>query len=126
MHQHSKLMLLHKLKSQILISSIVYFVELRIFYYFCYIKFNWSIKIHFKMSIQIKKLELIEWIAQMSDANIISKMDKLRKTYLTLTKEKAKPMSLEEFYASIEKAEKDIKSGKIYSLQEAEKESENW
>lgn len=78
------------------------------------------------MSIQIKKLELIEWIAQMSDANIISKMDKLRKTYLTLTKEKAKPMSLEEFYASIEKAEKDIKSGKIYSLREAEKESENW
>ena len=78
------------------------------------------------MNIQIKKLELIEWIAQMSDTNIISKMDKIRKTYLTITKEKVKPMSLEEFYASIDKAEEDIKSGKLCSHQEAEKESENW
>ena len=78
------------------------------------------------MNIQVKKLELIEWIAQMSDENIINKMNKIRETYLTFTKEKVKPMSLEEFYASIDKAEKDIKSGKIYSLREAEKESENW
>ncbi len=78
------------------------------------------------MNIQTKKLELIEWIAQMSDANIISKMDKIRKTYLTITKEKVRPMSLEEFYASIDRAEKDIKSGKFCSHQEAEKESENW
>jgi len=78
------------------------------------------------MNIQVKKLELIEWIAQMSDENIINKMNKIRETYLTFTKEKVKPMSLEEFYASIDKAEKDIKSGKIYSQQEAEKESENW
>ena len=78
------------------------------------------------MNIQVKKLELIEWIAQMSDENIINKMNKIRETYLTFTKEKVKPMSLEEFYASIDKSEKDIKSGKIYSQQEAEKESENW
>ena len=78
------------------------------------------------MNIQVKKLELIEWIAQMSDENIINKMNKIRETYLTFTKEKVKPMSLEEFYASIDKAETDIKSGKIYSQQEAEKESENW
>jgi hypothetical protein len=37
--------------------------------------------IQFRMNIQNKKLELIEWIAQMSDTNIISKMDKMRKTY---------------------------------------------
>lgn len=78
------------------------------------------------MNIQVKKLELIEWIAQMSDENIINKMNKIREAYLTFTKEKVKPMSLEEFYACIDKAEKDIKSGKIYSQQEAEKESENW
>ncbi len=78
------------------------------------------------MNIQIKKLELIEWIAQMSDTNIISKMDKIRKTYLTITKEKVKPMSLEEFYASIDRAENDIKTGTLCSHQEAEKESENW
>ncbi len=78
------------------------------------------------MNIRIKKLELIEWIAQMNDTNIISKMDKIRKTYLTITKENVKPMSLEEFYAFIDRAEKDIKSGKIYTQQEAEKEAENW
>ena len=78
------------------------------------------------MNIQIKKLELIEWIAQMNDTNIISKMDKIRKTYLTITKENVKPISLEEFYASIDRAEEDIKSGKLFSHQEAEKESENW
>ena len=78
------------------------------------------------MNIQIKKLELIEWIAQMSDANIISKMDKIRKTYLSITKENIKPMSLEEFYASIDRAEKDIKSGKLIPHHDAENESENW
>ncbi|MCX6225276.1 MAG: hypothetical protein NTV01_11110 [Bacteroidia bacterium] len=78
------------------------------------------------MNIQTKKLELIEWIAQMSDTNIISKMDKMRKTYLTISKENIKPMSLEEFYASIDRAEEDIRSGKLYSQQEAENESKNW
>jgi len=78
------------------------------------------------MNIQNKKLELIEWIAQMSDANIISKMDKMRKTYLTISKEDIKPMSLDEFYASIDRAEEDIRSGKLYSQQEAENESKNW
>lgn len=78
------------------------------------------------MNLQIKKLELIEWIAQMSDTNIISKMDKIRKTYLLITKGGVKPMSLDEFYASIDKAEEDIKAGKIYSQEEAEKESEKW
>jgi len=78
------------------------------------------------MNIQIKKLELIEWIAQISDTNIISRMDKIRRTYLTITKESIKPMSLDEFYASIDRAEKDIKTGSLYTLEEAEKESENW
>ena len=78
------------------------------------------------MNIQIKKLELIEWIAQMSDTNIISKMDKIRKTYLKITQEEIKPMSLEEFYASIDRAEEDIISGKLFSHQEALKESDKW
>lgn len=80
------------------------------------------------MDIQIKKIELIEWIAQISDNNIISKMDKIRRTYLSITntKENIKPMSLEEFYASIERAEEDLKSGRTYTQEEVEKESEKW
>jgi len=78
------------------------------------------------MDIQVKKLELIEWIAQISDINIISKMDKIRRTYLTMSNENIKPMTVKEFYASIERAEEDIKSGRIYTQEEVEKESENW
>lgn len=78
------------------------------------------------MDIQVKKLELIEWIAQMSDSKIISKMDKIRRTYLTISKENVKPMTVKEFYASIDRAEEDIKSGRFYTQEEVEKESENW
>lgn len=78
------------------------------------------------MDIQVKKLELIEWIAQIRDINIISKMDKIRRTYLTISKENIKPMTIEEFYSSIERAEEDIKLGRIYTQEEVEKESENW
>ena len=78
------------------------------------------------MDIQLKKLELIEWIAQISDVNIISKMDKIRRTYLSMSNENIKPMSVEEFYASIERAEEDIRSGRIYTQEEVEKECENW
>jgi hypothetical protein len=78
------------------------------------------------MDIRITKLELIEWIAQMSDINVISRMDKIRRAYQTVSKDEAKPMTFEEFYASIEKAEDDIKSGRIYTQEEVEKESENW
>lgn len=78
------------------------------------------------MDIQVKKLELIEWITQISDSTIISKMDKIRRTYLTLSKDNIKPMTIEEFYASIDRAEKDIKSGKIFTQNEVEKESKIW
>ena len=78
------------------------------------------------MNLQLKKLELIEWIAQTSDTDVISKMDKIRKSYISKTKDEVKPMSLDEFYSSIEDAEKDIKSGRVYSQDEVEKESENW
>jgi len=78
------------------------------------------------MDIQIKKLELIEWIAQISDSNIISEMDKIRKSYLTMSEENIKPMTVKEFYASIERAEEDIKSGRIYTQEEVERESDNW
>ena len=53
-------------------------------------------------------------------------MDKIRRTYLTMPNENIKPMTVKEFYASIERAEEDIKSGRIYTQEEVEKESENW
>jgi len=78
------------------------------------------------MDIQVKKLELIKWIAQISDSNIISKMDKIRRTYLTISKDNFNPMTIEEFYTSIDRAEKDIKSKRIFTQSEVEEESKNW
>ena len=40
--------------------------------------------------------------------------------------ENINPMSVEDFYASIERAEDDIRSGRIYTQEEVENESENW
>jgi len=78
------------------------------------------------MNIQLKKLELIEWITQINDNNIIGKMDNIRKMHLKITKGKIKPMTIEEFYSSIERAEEDIISERIYTQEKAEKESEKW
>jgi len=78
------------------------------------------------MNIQVKKLELIEWIAQISDDTIIDKMDKIRRSYISFVKSKKKPMTLEDFYASIYRAEEDIKNGRIYTQEEVEMQSENW
>jgi len=77
------------------------------------------------MDIQLKKLELIEWIAQITDIDTLSQMDRIRKTYLS-KRENIKPMSLDEFYSGIDKAEEVIKSGRVNSQKEVEKDSENW
>ncbi len=49
-----------------------------------------------------------------------------RNNSFSLSDENIKPMTVKEFYASIERAEEDIKSGRIYTQAEVEKESENW
>lgn len=78
------------------------------------------------MNLQIKKFELIEWITHISDINVISRMDKLRRSYLSTTKDNVKPMSIENFYSSIERAEEDIKMGRVLTQEEVEKDSETW
>ena len=78
------------------------------------------------MDIQFKKLELIEWFAQITDSNIISKMEKIRKKYIAKTNEELKPLTVREFNKIIDRAEKDAKDNKITLHEDLIEQSENW
>jgi len=78
------------------------------------------------MDIQFKKLELIEWITQITDSNIISKMEKIRKKYIAKTNEELKPLTVREFNKIIDRAEKDAKDNKITLHEDLIEQSENW
>ena len=78
------------------------------------------------MDIQLKKYELIEWMTQISDFRILSEIEKIQKKYISKTNKESVPLTIDEFYNSVEKAEDDIKQGRIYTQEEVEKMSENW
>ena len=76
------------------------------------------------MDIQAKKLSLIEWLIQLKDEAVINKIDTFRERVSSY--DPTKRISIEELYSELEKSEKDLKEGRITSLEDLEKESENW
>ncbi|HTA28428.1 MAG TPA: hypothetical protein VK809_11600 [Bacteroidia bacterium] len=79
------------------------------------------------MNIQAKKLNLIEKLISLSDTTTINKIDKLlNKTVVSAYEAKQKPMTGSEYKSRLDKAEKDLKHGRVISQDELEKESENW
>lgn len=76
------------------------------------------------MNIQARKLTLIEYLSRIQDELMISKVEKL--IYKEAYEANLKPMSLSEFNSRIEASEKAIKEGKVTSVEDLEKESENW
>ena len=76
------------------------------------------------MDLQAKKLSLIEWLIQLKDEAVINKIDTFREMVSSYDPTKRK--SIEELYSELEKSEKDLKEGRITSLEDLEKESENW
>jgi hypothetical protein len=79
------------------------------------------------MNIQAKKLNLIEKLIGLSDTTTINKIDKLlNKTVLSAYKAKQSPMTGSEYKSRLEKAEKDLKHGRVISQEDLEKESEGW
>ncbi len=65
------------------------------------------------MDIQIKKLDLIEWIIQLNDVELLSKIKNIRDNSLNIISEEEKK--------SINKGLKDIKEGKTHSYEEVKK-----
>jgi hypothetical protein len=79
------------------------------------------------VSIAIRKIELIEWLAKLKDKTVISKVESLKNQSIKKTYEgKLKPMSSKADKAMLENAEEDYKQGRAMSQKVLEKESENW
>lgn len=79
------------------------------------------------MNIQAKKLNLIEKLIGLSDTTTINKIDKLlNKTIVFDYEAKQKPMTSSEYKSRLDKAEKDLKHGRVINQEDLEKESENW
>lgn len=76
------------------------------------------------MDIQAKKLSLIEWLIKLKDEAVINKIDSFRKK--VNTSDLNKRITIEELYADLEASENDRKAGRVTSIDDLEKESDNW
>lgn len=79
------------------------------------------------MDLQTRKLNLISYLAQIQDENILNEIE----NYILKSKKKDnesefKPFIIDEFINRIEESEQDFKNGKFQTQPELEKISENW
>jgi hypothetical protein len=74
-----------------------------------------------KMNVQAEKLELITWLAQLQDVNLLEKLKELRQNAERKAYEASlKPMTVDELIARAQASNEDIKAGRIYSREEVE------
>jgi ribulose bisphosphate carboxylase small subunit len=81
------------------------------------------------MDIQAEKLQLIEELARIQDAQIIKQIKQLlKKAYNPIAGYNSNGQSItqRDFIQQLEQAEKEYKSGNYQTIDEVEKESETW
>jgi len=79
------------------------------------------------MNIAVRKVEIIEWLIQLKDEHLISKLEHLRQKSIKESYEaRLKPMSTKAYKKMIEQSEKDFKQGRITTQEELQKEAESW
>jgi hypothetical protein len=72
-------------------------------------------------------VEIIEWLIQLKDEQLIFKVEQLKKQSIKEVYEsRLKPMSAKAYKAMLEQAEDDYKQGRVISEERLEKESETW
>ena len=72
-------------------------------------------------------MEIIEWVATLSDRSLLKKLEQLKKEAVKEAYEaKLKPMTKAQIKARAEESNKAIKVGRTTSIQDLQKESENW
>jgi hypothetical protein len=78
------------------------------------------------MDLQIRKLNLITYLAQVQDEVLLEKLE----SYILKNEEEfyseLKPFTIEELVNRIKKSELDFKEGEFKSQEDLEKTSENW
>ena len=80
------------------------------------------------MDIQSVKLNLLEWLAQVEDKNILTKLKKYRDEIevAQYEKELKQPFTVRELFSRTKKSEEDFKKGRVKTLNEVVKASKNW
>lgn len=79
------------------------------------------------MNLAVKKVEIIEWLVQLKDEQLINKVEKLKRHSIKMSYEsRLKPMSARAYKAMMEQAESDYKEGRVISQDRLEQESEAW
>ncbi len=79
------------------------------------------------MDIQTRKLNIITYISQLKDENIVEMIEKyILEKFTKNFKEELQPFTVEEFIKRVEHSEQDIKNGHNISQEELEKLSEDW
>lgn len=83
------------------------------------------------MDIQAEKLQLIEWLAQLQDEEVISRIKALRRKVVTNEKVVAytadgRPLTEKAYNERLEKGEEDIRMGRMTSQEDLEEEVKNW
>ncbi len=79
------------------------------------------------MDIQTLKLNLIEDISRLNDASILEKVEQLlRSSRIAAYEQQIKPMSNKELQDRINASEAAIKTGRVVSQEDLEREAENW
>jgi hypothetical protein len=69
-------------------------------------------------SVQMEKLELLEWMATLQDKNLIKELIELKRSY--------QRVSTEQYNAELEQADKEIEEGNYLTHDEALKEIRSW
>ncbi len=74
------------------------------------------------MTIAEKKIDLISWLTNLHDEDILEQLEGIRKRAVLEKYQKSlSPMSMEEFENSVAEAEEDFKVGKMISQDELKK-----
>jgi hypothetical protein len=73
-----------------------------------------------KMNVQAEKLELITWLAQLQDINLLKQLKELRQNEERKAYEASlKPMTVDELVARAEASNRAIEAGEYQSIEEA-------
>ena len=75
------------------------------------------------MNVQSEKLQLIEWLVQLQDLNILQRIKEVKQDAEVAAYEASlKPMTKEELIARAEESNRDIEAGRVYDLEDVMKE----
>lgn len=75
------------------------------------------------MNLQTEKLQLIEWLAGLQDADIVRRLLEVKQDSEAAAYEASlKPMTVEELVTRSRASDEDIKAGRVYDIDEVMKE----